>query len=189
MSKRIMASIVILILLLTGFTTVWADIQDYREVDFIDGLGLPVDKPTAQFSIIHKGTTYESPVGTTIDSNMQTITVNVGDKISIADLSRSNRGKALKAWDFQITRPDGTYSLINNQSFVGEYTMSQVGKYTFSLCVRDTIENEAWTNYWGNWSDNGNHRVIGNNPGQDASDPSDDFDGYWYFSRIVVNVE
>jgi len=188
MVRRIIACILILILFLLNFVTAWADIQDYRDVFFEDDSKKPVLKPTAQFSVTHNGTVYESPVGTDINSNAVVINALVGDTVIVEDLSHSNRGKALKAWDFQITKPDGTYSLINNQSFVGEYTMSQVGKYTFSLCVRDTIENEAWTNYWGNWSDNGNHRVIGNNPGQDASDPSDDFDGYWYFSRIVVNV-
>lgn len=188
MSKRIIAYIVLFTLLLSSIITVWADIQDYRSVEFKDSVGKDIFKPTAQFSITHKGTVYESPVDNNINSNVLVINAIVGDTVTITDLSHSNRGKTLMEWDFQYTRPDGNNQFITTRAFEKSYTLDIPGKYTFSLCVRDTVENEAWTNYWGNWSDNGNHRVIGNNPGQDASDPSDDFEGYWYFSRIVVNV-
>ncbi len=189
MSKRVVAFPIILVLVLATFMIVWADIQDYRKVVFLNGSGLPIAKPTAQFAITHNGITYESLTGIDINSNAMVINARVGDTVAVADLSHSNRGKTLKAWDFQYTRPDGKNEFIKTQSFEKAYTLDVTGTYTFSLCVRDNIDDEAWTSYWGNWSDNGNHRVIGNNPGQDLSDPSDDFDGYWYFTRIVVIVE
>lgn len=189
MGKNIITYMLIMTLILTSFTTVWADIQDYRNVFFEDVSKKPVLKPTAQFSITHKGTVYESPVGTSINSNAIVINAVVGDTVTVTDHSHSNRNKNLKAWDFQYTRPDGNHQFIDTQAFEKSYTLDVEGTYTFSLCVRDTVEDEAWTYYWGNWSDNGNHRVIGNNPGQDLDDPSDDFEGYWYFTRIVVEVE
>jgi hypothetical protein len=189
MSKRIIAYIVLFTLLLSSIITVWADIQDYRSVEFKDSVGKDIFKPTAQFSITHKGTVYESPVDKDINSNVMVINATVGDTVTITDLSHSNRGKTLREWDFQYTRPDGNNQFITTRAFEKSYTLDIPGKYTFSLCVRDTVEDEAWTYYWGNWSDNGNHRVIGNNPGKDLDDPSDDFEGYWYFTRIVVEVE
>lgn len=190
MIKNIIAYMVILALLLTNYIHVLAvEVQDYRTVVFKDSIGKDIVKPTAQFSVIHKGTTYKSPVGIDVNSNAIVINAVVGDTVTVADLSKSNMGKALKAWDFQYTRPDGNNQFINTQAFQKSYTLDVAGTYTFSLSVRDTVDNEAWTSYWGNWSDNGNHRVIGNNPGMDANDPSDDFDGYWYFTRIVVKVE
>lgn len=189
MNKKIIVYMAILTLFLASCITVWADIQDYRVIQFYNDDDKDVYKPTSQFSVTHNGTTYQSPVGTDINSNSMVINANVGDTIAVSDLSHSNRGKTLKAWDFQYTRPDGKNEFIDTQAFQKSYTLDIVGTYTFSLCVRDTVEDEAWTNYWGNWSDNGNHRVVGNNPGMDAGDPSDDFTGYWYFTRIVVIVE
>jgi hypothetical protein len=189
MNKRVAAFIISIIILLSNVAPVWADVQDYREIEFKDSADRDVFKPTAQFSVTHNGTTYESPEGTDINSNALIISTIVGDTVTVEDLSRSNRGKTLKVWDFQYTRPDGKNEFFTTRAFEKSYTLDKPGTYTFSLCVRDNIENEAWTNYWGNWSDNGNHRVIGNNPGQDAGDPSDDFDGYWYFTRIVIIAE
>ncbi len=189
MSKKVIAYMVILTVIMSSFVLTWADVQDYRDIVFKDSDTDPVLKPTSQFSVTHKGTVYKSPMGIDLNSNSIVVNAAVGDTVTVADLSRSNRGKTLKAWDFQYTRPDGKNQFISTQAFQKSYTLDVVGTYTFSLCVRDTIDNEAWTNYWGNWSDNGNHRVVGNNPGRDANDPSDDFNGYWYFSRIVVKVE
>lgn len=188
MSKKVITYMIILAVIISSHILTWADVQDYRDIVFKDSDDDPVLKPTAQFSITHKETVYKSPAGIDLNSNSMVVNATVGDTVTVADLSHSNRGKSLKAWDFQYTRPDGKNQFITTQAFQKSYTLDVVGIYTFSLCVRDTIENEAWTSYWGNWSDNGNHRVVGNNPGRDASDPSDDFDGYWYFTRIVIEV-
>jgi hypothetical protein len=188
MSKKVIAYILILAVIMSSFVLAWADVQDYRDIVFKDSDTDTVLKPTAQFSVAHKDKVYMSPTGIDLNSNSMVVNAAVGDTVTVADLRRSNRGKTLKAWDFQYTRPDGKNQFITTQAFQKSYTLDVVGIYTFSLCVRDTIENEAWTSYWGNWSDNGNHRVIGNNPGRDANDPADDFNGYWYFTRIVVKV-
>ncbi len=190
MNKKIVAFAILLVFLSVGAIGIWATVtQDYRAVVFEDDAKKPVIKPTAQFSLTHKGIQYESSSGTDLDSFSTVVNASVGDTVTIQDLSHSNRGKILKAWDFQYTRPDGKNQFIEDKSFEKSYTLDIPGTYTFSLCVRDTMEDESWTYYWGNWSDNGNHQVIGNNPGKNLSDPSDDFDGYWYFTRIVVIVE
>lgn len=189
MNKKKIFFIALITVLTIGAIIIWATgTQDYRTVDFKDNKEFPVLKPTAQFSLTHNGKCYNSPVGTDLDSFASVVYATVGDTVSINDMSHSNRGKVLKAWDFQYTRPDSNNQFISTKAFEKSYTLDIPGTYTFSLCVRDTVEDEAWTNYWGNWSDNGNHQVIGHNPGKDLSDPKDDFDGYWYFTRIVVIV-
>ncbi|HYE81027.1 MAG TPA: PKD domain-containing protein [Clostridia bacterium] len=185
--KSILLALFLLSVNFINVIITWSDsIQDYRTVAYEDDVKKPLLKPTAQFALTHYGTKHESPIGKDLNSNAKVVYVTVGDTVSIQDMSRSNRGKSLKAWDFQFTRPDGDNQFIETKAFEKSYSLDKAGTYTFSLCVRDTVENEAWTFYWGNWSDNGNHRVIGNNPGKNLSDPSDDFDGYWYFTRIVV---
>lgn len=189
MNKKKIFFIALIAVLSIGVVIIWATgTQDYRTVVFKDDDKLEVSKPTAQFSLTHNGTSYTSPTGTNLDSFLTVVNATVGDTVSIKDLSHSNRGKTLKAWDFQFSTPGGDSELINTKAFEKSYTLDTTGTYTFSLCVRDTVENEAWTSYWGNWSENGNHQVIGHNPGKDLSDPEDDFDGYWYFTRIVVIV-
>lgn len=166
-------------------------IKDYRDIKYFDTNKEPVEKPTAQFSITINGQTTPSPDGVEINDNMIILYAKVGDVAVIKDLSHSNRGMALKSWNFQAAKPNGSASKIYSsrssmESDYSNFVFSVAGTYTFDLCVRDTIENEAWTGYWGNWSDNGNHQVIGHNPGSNLSDPSDDFDGYWYFTRVRV---
>lgn len=187
MSKKKIVFVALITVLLIETVIIWASgTQDYRTIDFKDDKELPILKPTAQFTLTHNGTKYESPVGTNLDSFEVAVNATVGDIVTIQDFSHSNREQKIKEWDFQYSRPDGTNEKIKTKAFEKSYRLDKPGTYTFSLCVRDTVEDEAWTYYWGNWSDNGNHQVIGHNPGKNLSDPSDDFDGYWYFTRIVV---
>ncbi|MGI6586282.1 MAG: hypothetical protein ACOX3L_10200 [Lutisporaceae bacterium] len=52
-----------------------------------------------------------------INSNVLVINAIVGDTVTITDLSHSNRGKTLREWDFQYTRPDGNNQFITTQGF------------------------------------------------------------------------
>ena len=133
--KKVIATILCMVMVLSAFPAVYADSipekyvpyvedgrVDYEElhVRYFQVYYRPLTSPTSSFTVSVNG-----EVKGYSDSG-NTLEVSIGDTLTIQNTSTKGSGTALSKCDFQITRPDGTYSLINNQSFVGEYTMSKV---------------------------------------------------------------
>jgi hypothetical protein len=185
------------------FSSVYAvEPKDYRNILYKDDYGKDIFKPTAQLGVkLNNEPELLSYPGTDIGYTTPPLVViyaKVGDKISIFDHSRSNNGRYIDMWEFQVSTPDGLDAYLTNSAtdFISKYsnyTLTKDGVYNIYLCVRDYLsssEKATYTYNWGNWSENGNHQALGINPGGDGvKGTSDDFQGYWYYTQIRVIVQ
>ena len=176
--KQIIAMALIILIMLGGAVNIYAATNDYRREQFTYPSGRDIIKPTARFEVINTRTSLSatSPAGEAI-TDPPLLYAFKGDRLEFKDLSAPGSGMDIEEWNFQINRPSGAEEI--RSSVPSSQTLDEVGYWNFYLCIRDDVD-PSFTNNWGNWSHNGNHRTVGDNPGG--------FQGYWYFTQVRVMV-
>lgn len=193
--KKIIASILCLVMVLSAFPAVYADSipekyipyvidgrVDYKELHkkYFETRYSPLTPPASSFTVSVNG-----EVKGYSDSG-DILEVNTGDTLTIQNTSTKGSGTALSKCDFQIS--DGT-SIIYSTTSLGAVNLSSIptdkeGTYNIYLNVMDN-ENMEKTEGWGNWAYNGIHKAAGVNPGGGTGS---DFPGWWYYSKLTVKV-
>jgi len=202
MYKKIIASILCMIMVLSSFPAVYAGSiptqylpyvidgrVDYKNLydNYFRDYYSPLTPPTSGFIVSVNGTPKGySDLGDIIEGE-DILKVKVGDTLTIQNTSTKGSGTALSKCDFQISDEK---NIIYSTTSLGAVNLNSIptgreGTYNIYLNVMDN-ESMTKTEGWGNWAYNGSHKAAGVNPGGGTGS---DFPGWWYYSKLTIKVE